>query len=68
MQPNMQFFGPPPNPQAPQGMNMPQGPPLPNLRNQPPAPPQPVSSIVDLYELAVVKMKKIQHLIEKEKN
>lgn len=44
MQPNMQFFGPPPNPQAPQGMNMP-GPPqqLPNMRNQPPGPPQPVS-------------------------
>lgn len=48
MQPNMQFFGPPPNPQAPQGMNMPQGPPLPNLRNQPPPPPQPVS--ISLFE------------------
>lgn len=45
MQPNMQFFGPPPNQQAPQGMNMPQGPPLPNLRNQPPVPPQPVSDL-----------------------
>lgn len=53
MQPNMQFFGPPPNPQAPQGMNMP-GPP--NMRNQPPGPPQPVSLELKIQPTAMNKL------------